>query len=458
MIRPTRNLFFLIASSTPVILNAQWLGFRINQVIPATHRMYNMKLAHSDKDTFKDLVTLPVDEFNSVWLYKGTEGSNFSYSQSFQKDTNYRILETADLNDDGFDDLILSAYWNNGFKLFWADGNGGYTDGQHYGLTGHGRNIEVTDLNGDGALDVAALSGGSGQPITLHVFHGNKSKELTLKGIYPSQLDTDKRITIVDKNQDGLPDIMVASSFPLFVIFYQEANGGFTPRYWPYTLEFPFTSEYFLADFNNDDKADILAYYYDEGFRFYEGLQDTLFSETYHALPFKANAYAVVTVDINLDGNTDIVMGHKTDEFESTDAVYYLPGNGDFTFEEPTVFTFPAPIDHLLVDDFNSDGFPDLIGSCANLGIVTATNEGLTTGSEEEREESLKLFPNPFTDHIKIELRESSVSIYNIKGILVEKISTRDKAEIHTGSWQPGMYFARIVQGKKVFNRKIVKE
>jgi hypothetical protein len=281
---------------------------------------------------------------------------------------------------------------------------------------------------------------------------------LTLNGIYPSEIDTDKRITIVDKNQDGLPDIMVASSFPWFVIFYQEANGKFTPRYWPHTLEFQFNTEYFLADFNNDDKADVLAYYYDEGFRFYEGLQDTLFKETYHTLPFTANAYAVVAVDINLDGNTDIVMGHKTDEFESTNAVYYLLGKGDFTFEEPVIFIFPAPIDHLLVDDFNSDGFPDMIGSCATLGIVTATNEGLATSSEEESDESIKLFPNPFTDHIEIESLHSSVSIYDMKGILVEKIAVSDKAEIHTSTWQPGMYFARVVQGKRVFNRKIVKK
>jgi hypothetical protein len=168
--------------------------------------------------------------------------------------------------------------------------------------------------------------------------------------------------------------------------------------------------------------------------------------------------YRIFTVDINQDGNTDIVMDHKTEDFEDTDTVHYLLGKGDFTFEEPKIFIFPSPIGNLIVGDFNTDGYPDIIASCANTGIVTALNEGLATGSEEETQELVNIFPNPFDDRIEIESDHSTVSIYDIRGILVESASILDKAQLHTGNWQPGVYIVRIGQGKKIIHRKVVKK
>jgi hypothetical protein len=320
-LRPVSFFVFLFAS---VNAFAQWLGLEIDQTIQTPASVYQIVVAKTDTDLYSDIVALTTDRFSEGTVLRGDKYGKFVISKTFSKQENYRVVEAGDLNGDGIDDLAIAGYWNNGFQLFWGSMNGDYFAGDHYPLTGHGKNLKIVDINKDGANDVVALSGGSGQPITLHVFIGNNTKVLSLKGIFGSQLDTDKRITIVDKNQDGLLDIMIASSFPWFMIYYQDATGNFTPRYWPYKLALPFTNEYYLEDLNNDGQQDIIAFYFEEGFRFYAGMQDTLFSAEYKTLPTKAELTRIFTVDINLDGNQDILFGTYTEEWIPTNEIKYM--------------------------------------------------------------------------------------------------------------------------------------
>jgi hypothetical protein len=442
------------------IASAQWQGFEVKQIVETNQRMYTLTLAHVDGDDFPDLVTLPIDAYGSAQIYRGNGDDLFTYTSSLQKDENYRTLVAGDIDHDGIDDLVISGYWLNGFKIFWGNASGQHTESQHYSLTGHGKNVELTDINLDGALDIVAFSGGSGQPITMHLFYGNNSRTMTAGGIYPSGLHTDKRVTVVDKDKNGLPDLMVASSFPWFVIFYQQPGGKFTPRYWPYQLEMPFTSEYHLVDLNNDGKEDIVANYMDEGFRFYEGKNDTLFSEQYIRHNTDIKPYRMFFTDLNKDGFIDIVTDHQDAEYEFTDRVYYFLGNGDFTFHDPKVIQLPGILKTMLVEDFNNDGLADIITSCVDKGIVTILNAGIVTGAEEGEDVSVSVFPNPFSDRLQVKTNSvaTRITIYDSKGSVVESVAGVENKTFDTSGWRNGLYILKMEKGKHVRARRIVRK
>jgi hypothetical protein len=437
---------------------SQWLGLSIKQEVPVSHRVYNLAVAHTNDDQFKDLITFPSDAYTTVNVFNGDEEETFSTMNTFEKQDQYRLLNTGDLDNDGIDDLVLSSYWGNGFKIYWGSASGQYTEGQHYGLTGHGKNLKVVDLNNDGALDIAALSGGSGQPITLHMFYGSNSRALTAGGIFASQLDTDREITIADKNQDGLKDILISSSFPWFLIYYQQTNGTFTPQYWPYQLTMPFTSVYYFADFNNDSKHDILAFYYDEGFRFYEGERDTLFSENYHAIPTAIRPSRMTISDLDQDGNDDIIFTTFNNLDEPTNTVQYMLGNGDFTFKEAATIELAATVENMLVADFNDDSFADIIVYTSDSKLITIINNGLTTGSAEELN-PVTVYPNPFKNVLTLALTgyPAQVDVLDLNGRKKETfVATADRS-ISTGDWAAGFYLLRVRSGKKVNIIKLVK-
>lgn len=453
--------FYLTGLFTVIVYHfseAQWPGMQVKQIISTENRLYSLTLAHTNKDSFQDLVGLPADPFNSVIIYSGSKEGNFAFSHAFQKDENYRVLEKGDLDADGIDDLVISGYWKNGFSIFWGNENGSPVQGQHYDLTGHGKNIKLVDINKDGNVDIVALSGGSGQPITMHLFYGNRTRTLTAGGIYACSLHTDRQITIADKDLNGLPDVMVSSSFPWFVIFYQQSNGSFIPRYWPYEIEIPFPS-YHLADLNNDTRQDIIASYFDKGFRFYAGMKDTLFSEQYIEFNTEISPSRIFYADLNKDGFIDLVTDNQSAEYETTNTMYYLLGKGDFTFEQPQAIVLPSSVERFIVEDFNSDGYPDIIAFCTGVGIVTIANQGMVTGVEDD-ESSMQVFPNPFTNYIHLDFQndQTQVTFYESSGKAIKTITAEGETDVNTTTWPAGLYIMRAVDGhQKAINSKLIK-
>lgn len=439
---------------------AQWSGFQIKQRIPVEGTVFTLATAIANDDQHRDLIVL-TDNTTKGLVYRGNRDGNFSSPLSFQKRDQYRLLQTGDIDKDGIEDLIISSYWENGFRIYWGNNQGHYTEGRHYALTGHGKNLVVSDLNNDNNPDIAALSGGSGQPITLHVFPGSGSRELATPTVYSSVLHTDTRITIVDKNQDGLRDIMVASSFPWFVIFYQEPDGSFTPRYWPVDVDLaqPFTSDHYLADFNNDSRDDVLSFYFNEGFRLHEGLQDTLFSEAYHAVPTAPRLGRVYTADLNGDGNMDIIMENFTEEYEPTNTFLYMLGNGDFSFREPVPFDVGGPIQRLFLTDLNTDSYPDVVAAFADQTLVTILNNGLPIGNDSDAF-ALNIYPNPFSTDFQIALPQypAFVTIYDPLGRVFNEFTITEVTNVPTSGWPSGLYMVKAINDKQVGFKRIIRE
>ncbi len=437
--------------------HGQNISFDHQQIIEIEGKAHSISIIDND-DGFSSLLVL-TDNFKEAKIFQGGEEGLFEEIAPLNKNENYGLVEIGDLDGDGADDLVFSSYWNNGFKVYWGLGNGAFTEGQHYSLTGHGRSIKAYDMDQDGFQDIVALSAGSGQPITLHVYYGNGDRSFTLEGVFRSGLDTDRQITIVDKNLDGLSDVMVSSSFPWFVIFYQQGDGSFVPRYWPQQIEIPFPSNYYLADLNNDQKVDLIEYFWDGKLRFYVGLEDTLFSNTYVSLTYHAGAARTYILDMNQDGWVDLVTNkysELTDEL--TDTLCVLLNKGDFTFEEPTYYTLPGNISYFKVADINGDHFPDVLAHVEDVGIVIAYNSGTRLGPEEPpRSNTTFVFPNPFDSRLNLHLfTMGEIYIYSLQGQLMRQISGSE-IEVDTTDWKSGIYLMKVFDGTNVSWSKLVK-
>tara|TARA_Y100001972_G_scaffold115640_1_gene152587 strand:+ start:895 stop:2262 length:1368 start_codon:yes stop_codon:yes gene_type:complete len=428
-----------------------------DQVISIEEKAHHISPIHLNDDGITDLIIL-TNDFSEAKIFLGNFDGSFDPVSPVTKNENYRLLEAADLDKDGFHDLIFSSYWNNGFKLFWGSESGTFLEGQHFGLTGHGRGIKVYDMNNDGIPDIVALSSGSGQPITLHIYHGKEDRSFIRQGVYGSVLDTDRQITIVDKNLDGLPDVMVSSSFPWFVIFYQQPDGRFIPKYWPKEIELPLPSNYLLADLNNDHIVDVVEYYWEGEIRFYEGLEDTLLSEAFIRLPFLPGVTRFYTVDMNQDGFLDLVT-NKYNELtdEPTDTLMVLLNKGDFHFEDPQYFKFPGNITYFNVADVNGDHYPDILSNVENVGLVIAKTMGTGLGySDPPMLNEYTAFPNPFDSFLKVQADQlEKVEVYTLQG---QHIYTSRSGMMETAEWERGIYLIRVITQKGIYWQRTIKQ
>src|SRR5262249_12421580 len=85
------------------------------------------------------------------------------------------------------------------------------------------------------------------------------------------------------------------------------------------------------------------------------------------------NAAASATVDLNGDGNLDLVVSDSTTDRTTKQAVGVISiqlGKGDGTFQ--TAVTYPAGTDaeSLAIGDLNGDGIPDVVVSNLRAGTV----------------------------------------------------------------------------------------
>jgi hypothetical protein len=231
----------------------------------------------------------------------------------------------ADLNGDGIEDVVVSEFGNLTGHLAWYERLPDGRSRQHL-LTSQPGAITtlVRDVDGDGWVDVMALTAQADEGITL--FHGrgggNFVREQLLR-FPPSYGSTSMQFD--DVNGDGYPDILYtngdagdypgpAKPYHGIRIFLNDGRGRYKEKYF-----FPMPGAYkaIARDFDGDGDVDIAAISF---FPDYASLKPLSFVylENIGGLRFKAWTFAEadkgrwITMDagdLRGNGSVDIVLG-----------------------------------------------------------------------------------------------------------------------------------------------------
>jgi hypothetical protein len=207
-----------------------------------------------NRDGITDLVVTNYND-STISVILGTGGGAFSPGVAWHTGANPGTSIITDLNNDGKLDIVTTAFQGNEIDIFVGNGDGSFQIGTTYstGGTTNPNGLVAADLNGDGFVDLV-VSNANGSAL---VFMNDGTGTLALSGSPIALTSSGGKVVTGDFNQDGKADVAIIVGGNALNVLLGNGDGTFqTPV--SYALGNGPTG-LVTADLNGDGTADLAA-------------------------------------------------------------------------------------------------------------------------------------------------------------------------------------------------------
>jgi hypothetical protein len=276
-------------------------------------------------------------------------GQPFAPAVHYNAGSSPRSVHAADLDGDGYADIVVSNETQNTISILKNNGYGIFQSPVSYGVGNHAFAAIASDLDIDGNRDLAVVNTNSGNISILR----NNGDGTFQSAVNYGAGSFSRSIFACDLDGDNDKDLAVANLHSDVSVLINNGNGSFqAPIYYGsgsggYSI--------YAADLDGDIDMDLAVVNH--------------FSDNVSVLKNNGNGtfqaavnygvgdgpYSVVAADLDYDGDTDLAVANGL-----SDDVSVLMNNGDGIFQTPVDYGgFNYPI-WITACDFDGDGNSDL--------------------------------------------------------------------------------------------------
>ncbi len=340
--------------------NGEWVFHRINGVMVAGAK--EVAVGDINNDGFID-VAVTAYNLNRVMWFENPGDPKEIWEYHYVGYIRYAFgCALGDFDEDGQLDIIVSGgyYYSDGIRMYYTSNpEGSWSYKRISTSVSYCGAINITDMNGDGHLDVLVTVGGwSGQAnIYRNPLPGSNPRSVQWKSsVAVGGLSYPYEVLPIDINDDGSLDVVTTSNYGGVKWGQAPSNpnqmSGWTAHVLDSTIRYPWGLA--VTDIDNDGYDDVLVtshywwasswYSYGRGVYWLEEKDDPYSTWYMRTLDSSLQeTYGIEVSDHDKDGNPEIfAISMFNDKFE---------------FSKPTL-NYPSNIEI----DLGNDGFPDFTG------------------------------------------------------------------------------------------------